>query len=74
MSLKKNCSVLMISNKMSAAKEADRILVLDNGVVTEDGSHQQLMERGGLYATLVEKQEKGISRQEEENADDERTA
>uniref|UniRef100_A0A3P9JN70 Transporter 1, ATP-binding cassette, sub-family B (MDR/TAP) n=1 Tax=Oryzias latipes TaxID=8090 RepID=A0A3P9JN70_ORYLA len=74
MSLKKSCSVLMISNKMSAAKEADRILVLDNGVVTEDGSHQQLMERGGLYATLVEKQEKGISRQEEENADDERTA
>uniref|UniRef100_A0A8C7YEN9 Transporter 1, ATP-binding cassette, sub-family B (MDR/TAP) n=1 Tax=Oryzias sinensis TaxID=183150 RepID=A0A8C7YEN9_9TELE len=74
MSLKKNCSVLMISNKMSAAKEADRILVLDNGVVTEDGSHQQLMERGGLYATLVEKQEKGISRQEEENTDDERNA
>lgn len=64
----------MISNKMSAAKEADRILVLDNGVVMEDGSHQQLMEKGGLYATLVEKQEKGISRQEEENADDERTA
>lgn len=64
----------MISNKMSVAKEADHIIVLDSGEVKEDGSHQELMERGGLYAALVEKQEQGISRQEEENAEEELTA
>ena len=33
-------------------KAADKILVIDDGRLTESGTHEQLLDRGGLYATL----------------------
>ncbi|MGK0258443.1 MAG: subfamily B ATP-binding cassette protein MsbA, partial [Candidatus Azotimanducaceae bacterium] len=33
-------------------QEADRVLVLDHGKIAELGTHEQLLEQGGLYATL----------------------
>jgi ATP-binding cassette subfamily B protein len=38
---------------------ADRIIVLQNGMVKEDGSHQELVARGGLYAELFALQAEG---------------
>ncbi|KAM4579784.1 antigen peptide transporter 1 [Odontesthes bonariensis] len=67
--LKKSCSVLMIANKMSVAEKASHIVVLNDGTVEEEGSHGELMEKGGLYAQLVEKQRRGFNRQEEESSD-----
>ncbi|XP_072249683.1 antigen peptide transporter 1 [Leuresthes tenuis] len=67
--LKKSCTVLMIANKMSVAEKASRIIVLNDGTVEEEGSHDELLEKGGLYAQLVEKQKRGFNRQEEEGGD-----
>ncbi|KAM7421474.1 hypothetical protein PAMA_015557 [Pampus argenteus] len=62
-----NCSVLLISNKMSVIEKANHIIVLNNGSVQEEGSHEELMRKNGLYTELVEKQNMGFHRQEEEN-------
>ncbi|XP_054639008.1 antigen peptide transporter 1 isoform X2 [Dunckerocampus dactyliophorus] len=52
----KECSVLLISNKMSVAKKADHIVVLHNGTVEAEGCHDELLKRGGRYAELVTKE------------------
>ncbi|MEX2502303.1 MAG: ABC transporter ATP-binding protein [Trueperaceae bacterium] len=45
-------TTLVIAHRLSTIQNADRIHVLDEGVVTEAGTHAQLLARGGTYATL----------------------
>jgi ATP-binding cassette subfamily C protein len=45
-------TTLIIAHRLSAVKQADRVLVFDGGSVAEDGDHQQLIADGGLYAKL----------------------
>lgn len=45
-------TTLIIAHRLSAVKQADRVLVFDGGRIAEDGDHQQLMAEGGLYARL----------------------
>ena len=42
----------MIAHRLSTIREADQILVIDHGQVTERGRHEDLLARGGLYAEL----------------------
>jgi ATP-binding cassette subfamily B protein len=45
-------SVVLISHRFSSVRSADRIYVMHHGRVVEEGSHDELMERDGLYAEL----------------------
>ena len=52
----------MIAHRLSTVRDADNILVLDQGRVIEQGTHRQLLDRGGLYAQLVSAQMVGRER------------
>jgi ATP-binding cassette subfamily B protein len=47
---------LFISHRFSTVRMADRIVVLDNGKIAEEGSHDQLAGMGGRYAEMFEMQ------------------
>lgn len=57
--LSKNKTVIIISHRFSTVRNADKIYVIDNGQIIESGSHKQLMEINGQYATLFNLQAKG---------------
>jgi ATP-binding cassette subfamily B protein len=47
---------IIISHRISTVKEADLIVVLNEGRIAEQGTHFDLVERGGIYAELHQKQ------------------
>ena len=50
-------TVFMIAHRLSTVRNANRIVVLDKGSIVEQGTHNQLLEKGGLYKRLYEAQE-----------------
>jgi subfamily B ATP-binding cassette protein MsbA len=50
--LVRNRTTFIIAHRLSTVEQADRIIVLDKGVIVESGTHAQLIEKGGVYATL----------------------
>jgi ATP-binding cassette subfamily B protein/ATP-binding cassette subfamily C protein len=50
--LTQNQMVFLISHRFSTVRMADKIVVIENGEVIEQGTHQELLETGGLYAKL----------------------
>lgn len=57
-------TVLAIAHRLSTLREMTRILVMDGGKVVEDGSHEELLAKGGLYASLWETQAGGFLQEE----------
>ena len=53
---KMGCTRIVIAHRLSTIKNCDRILVLDGGNIIEDGNYDELIEKGGFFAELVERQ------------------
>ncbi|WP_260979303.1 ABC transporter ATP-binding protein, partial [Streptococcus agalactiae] len=52
--LTKNKTLLMIAHRLNTVREADQILVLENGRIVQRGKHQELIQQEGLYRRFVE--------------------
>ena len=52
-------TTLIIAHRLSTIRSADRILVIQDGVIAEEGSHAELLARNGVYATLYRTQNLG---------------
>ena len=50
------CTRIVIAHRLSTIRNCDRILFLDQGRIVEDGTYEELIARGGLFAELVERQ------------------
>ena len=59
--LTKDRTVIMIAHRLSTVVNADRIIVLDDGHVVEEGSHKDLVNKNGLYARMWNDYNRGVN-------------
>ena len=57
MDVSKGTTTLMVAHRLSTVVHADEILVLDKGEIVERGSHRDLLQQKGVYATLWQTQQ-----------------
>ena len=55
----KDCTVLYITHRLSTVKRADQIVMMHQGAVVEQGTHDELMKARGRYYALYRQQEAG---------------
>ena len=51
-----NKTILMISHQLSVAATCDRVLVMENGKIVQEGNHRDLVKKDGLYKNLWERE------------------
>ena len=59
--LMKGRTVITIAHRLSTVRDADRIIVLASGAVAEEGTHDELLKSGGVYAGLYQLQSRGTA-------------
>jgi ATP-binding cassette, subfamily B, bacterial len=64
--LVKGRTTFVIAHRLATVVNADHIVVLKHGTIAESGTHRELMRKGGYYASLVERQTRGLIRNEGE--------
>ena len=56
MEVSEDKTVIFISHRLSSARVADKIYLMENGRIAEEGTHDELMEKNGIYARMFELQ------------------
>jgi ATP-binding cassette subfamily B protein len=64
LSLTHGVTTVVISHRFSTVRQADRIVVLDQGRVAESGAHDELLATGGLYATMFRAQARAFAQED----------
>ena len=54
-------TTVIIAHRLSTVRDADKIVAMEDGRIAEQGSHAELLARGGLYANLVQRQMAGTA-------------
>ena len=49
-------TAIVIAHRLSTIRNCDRIIVIDNGKIAEEGTHNELIKNNGLYQSLVEQE------------------
>ncbi|RLF19010.1 MAG: hypothetical protein DRZ82_07120 [Thermoprotei archaeon] len=55
-------TTIIIAHRLSTLRKVDRIIVMDKGTIVEEGSHEELLKRNGLYKKLFEAQMEGLTK------------
>jgi ABC-type multidrug transport system fused ATPase/permease subunit len=53
---KEKCTVIMVAHRLSIVRNCDRIIVLRDGGITEQGTYDELMEKEGVFFELMKRQ------------------
>ena len=59
--LMKGKTSLMIAHRLSSVQTVDRILVIEHGKIAEQGTHDELLARGGIYKTMWDEYQKSVA-------------
>ena len=59
--LSKNATTLVIAHRLSTVIDADKIIVLENGTIAEEGTHTQLINKNGLYSEMWFRQQEEVN-------------
>ena len=51
-----NCTRIVVAHRLSTVKNCDRIMVVDEGTIAEEGTYDELIAKNGLFAELVRRQ------------------
>ena len=62
----KDRTLIVITHRFNTTKELDRIIVLENGEIVEDGSHEELIREGAIYKSMFDSQAKSFYKKEEQ--------
>ena len=69
----KGLSIVIVAHRLSSIRSCDRIVVMDEGHIVEEGDHDALMEKDGIYAGLYKSQETANKEEKEESPKAEET-
>ena len=50
----------MIAHRLTSVQNVDRILVIEDGKIAEEGTHEELLNKGGLYKTMWDEYQKSV--------------